>query len=132
MSEDKDTYIAIDFDGTIVKHEFPEVGGPIPEAVDWIKKFKKAGVKIILFTMRSGYHLGEAVKYMEDNKIEPDGVNVNPTQGEWTSSPKAYAQLYIDDLSFGCPLVEDDGERPYVDWTVVGPEVMEMIENGDL
>jgi hypothetical protein len=49
------------------------------------------------------------------------GVNENPSQKSWTSSPKAYAQLYIDDAALGTPLVypESSSERPYVDWAAI-------------
>jgi hypothetical protein len=47
-------------------------------------------------------------------------VGENPTQKEWTSSPKCYAHIYIDDAALGCPLVKgENGERDYVDWTAV-------------
>jgi len=126
--------ICIDFDGTIVKHEFPKVGEPNLKAIEWIKKFVEAKANIILFTMRSdggkfGPTLTEAVDYIENEGISLYGVNVNPGQGIWTSSPKAYGQLYIDDAAFGCPLIHpEDGSRPYVDWDVVGPEVMKMLK----
>jgi len=46
-------YICIDFDGTIVDHRFPEIGPPVPGAVEWMLRFQEAGAKLILFTMRS-------------------------------------------------------------------------------
>lgn len=123
--------IAVDFDGTIVKHEYPRVGDPNPGAIEWMKRFQEHGAKVILFTMRSGDSVGgdlfEAVEYIEENGIELDGVNTNPGQDSWTSSPKAYAQVYIDDAAFGCPLVDNPGGRPYVDWDIVGPAVLKII-----
>ena len=47
------TYIAVDFDGTIVEHEFPDIGPPVPGAIESLKRFQDAGVKIILWTTRS-------------------------------------------------------------------------------
>jgi len=44
--------IAVDFDGTCVTHEFPEVGKDIG-AVPVLKELVKKGHKIILYTMRS-------------------------------------------------------------------------------
>jgi hypothetical protein len=127
-------YICIDFDGTIVDHRFPEVGVPVPGALEWMGKFQNAGARLILFTMRSdgGRHgdvLTNAVNYLKENGIQLYGINKNPTQVHWTSSPKAYGQLYIDDAAFGCPLTQPEGfQRPCVDWEVVGPEVMKMLE----
>ena len=127
-------YICIDFDGTIVDHRFPEIGPPVPGALDWMKKFQEAGAKLILFTMRSdtgrgGNSLTRAVRYLEENGIKLYGVNKNPSQVVWTSSPKAYGQLYIDDAAFGCPLIQpEDFKRPCVDWDIVGPAVVKKIE----
>ena len=96
-------------------------------------KFQKAGAKLILFTMRSdggknSDALNQAVTYLKENGIHLYGVNKNPTQVLWTSSPKAYGQIYIDDAAFGCPLIQPDGfQRPCVDWEIVGPGVMEKL-----
>lgn len=127
-------YICIDFDGTVVDHRFPEIGPPVPGALEWLGRFQEAGARLILFTMRSdggrnGDVLTEAVTYLEENGIQLYGININPTQVHWTSSPKAYGQLYIDDAAYGCPLIRLDGfQRPCVDWEAVGPGVMKMLE----
>jgi hypothetical protein len=56
------------------------------------------------------------------------GINRNPEQDAWTSSPKAYGELYIDDAAFGCPLMFPKGfARPCVDWKKVGPHVEHML-----
>jgi hypothetical protein len=126
-------YICVDFDGTIVDHRFPEIGPPVPGALEWLKKFQNEGAKLILFTMRSdggrsGDSLTRAVNYLKENGISLYGVNKNPTQVHWTNSPKAYGQLYIDDAAFGCPLIHPEGfQRKCVDWEIVGPGVLEML-----
>ena len=114
----KPVIIGIDFDGTIVEHKFPAIGKPVPGALKTMKALQAQGHKLVLFTMRSGGSLDEAVKYLEDNGINLFGVNVNPTQHSWTSSPKAYCQIYIDDAALGCPMIypATEGDRPYVDW----------------
>ena len=123
--------IAVDFDGTIALHEYPEIGAPVPGAIEWMKKFKEEGARVILFTMRSDRpereYLQEAVDFVESRGVGLDGVNTNPGQESWTDSPKAYAQVYIDDAAFGCPLKLNPGGRPYVDWDLVGPHVMKYI-----
>ena len=118
MSRD-DFYIAVDFDGTIVMHEYPEVGKPVPGALEKLREFNKRGVKIILWTMRGGANLFEAVEYLNEAGIDIWGVNKNPEQDTWTCSPKAYAQIYIDDAAWGCPLVYPEKGRPYVDWSKI-------------
>lgn len=132
-------FIATDFDGTIVAHEFPEIGAPAPGAFEWLKRWRDAGGHIILWTMRSdgrtgtgkenGPVLTEAVEFCRKNGVEFFGVNENPTQAAWTNSPKCYAHAYVDDAGLGCPLRENPkaGGRPVVDWSVVGPLVLEMI-----
>ena len=113
-------YIAVDFDGTCVTHEYPRVGKDIG-AVPVLKKLVDSGHHIILNTMRSGQELVDAVQWFADNDIPLYGANENPTQKEWTLSPKVYAHLYIDDAALGCPLIKKFAvsSRPYVDWTAV-------------
>lgn len=129
--------IAVDFDGTIVEHDFPRIGRSVPGAIEWLKIFQSAGARLILYTMRSdgqkaGNVLTQAVQYCTENGLEFWGINRNPEQDSWTSSPKCYAELYIDDAAFGCPLIGFEGkiisQRPYADWSIIGPKVMKMIE----
>ena len=113
-------YIAIDFDGTCVTHDYPRIGKDI-NAVNVLKKLVANGHKLILNTMRSGKELKEAINWFKKNDIELYGVNKNPTQRKWTNSPKVYAHLYIDDAALGCPLKMDlsISDRPFVDWEAV-------------
>lgn len=110
--------ICIDFDGTCVTHEYPYIGSSVG-AEPVLKDLVKAGHKLILFTMRSGTTLDDAVNWFKENEIELYGINENPTQKEWTESPKAYGQLYIDDAALGIPLVSNEPYRPHVDWDKV-------------
>lgn len=123
--------ICIDFDGTCVSHEFPEIGKDIG-AVPVLKELTEKGHRLILFTMRSNRKkkkkingqtvvieenvLDDAVRWFQENEIPLYGIQKNPTQRFWTSSPKAYGHLYIDDANLGCPLVTNDTDRPYADW----------------
>ena len=113
-------YIAIDFDGTCVTHDYPRIGKDI-NAVNVLKKLVDNGHKLILNTMRSGKELKEAINWFKKNDIELYGANENPTQKKWTNSPKVYAHLYIDDAALGCPLKMDLSlsDRPFVDWEAV-------------
>ena len=111
--------IAVDFDGTCVTHEYPKVGRFIG-AEGVLHDLVAEGHKLILWTMRSGEYLADAVRWFDERKIPLLGVNENPTQKEWTQSPKACAQLYIDDAALGVPLCAGlNGERPFVDWEEV-------------
>ena len=113
-------YIAIDFDGTCVTHDYPRIGKEIG-ATKVLKRLVEAGHKLILNTMRSDKELQDAVNWFKKNGIELYGVNENPTQKRWTNSPKVYAHLYIDDAALGCPLKMDlsISDRPFVDWEAV-------------
>jgi len=130
-------YIGVDFDGTIVDHNrHGMLGTPVPGAIKWMKKWLELDARLILFTMRadnSEYFnrpvLTEAVDYLNNNGISLFGVNTNPTQSEWTSSPKVWAHVYIDDIAFGCPLIHPEGfVTACVDWSIVGPSVVEMLK----
>jgi hypothetical protein len=137
--------IIVDFDGTVVTHEFPRVGKDIG-AVPVLKKLVANGHKLILFTMRSErpfmnfngsvrYVLDEAVEWFVKNDIPLYGVNTNPEQKDWTSSPKAFGQLMIDDIALGCPIKVDKkkSQRPFVDWEKVEELLIEkgLIEKDD-
>ena len=117
--------IAVDFDGTVVLHEYPEVGADVPDAVRVLKRLNEAGVKIIVWTMRCGKHLEiDARQWFESRGIDVWAYNENPEQHTWTESRKCYAQAYIDDAAIGCPLVYPVTGRPYVNWLGV-EEILE-------
>lgn len=124
----------IDFDGTCVTHEFPQIGKDIG-AEPVLKAIVEAGHRLVLWTMRSdvdapastdptiiskpGPYLTEAVNWFETRGIPLWGINNNPEQSSWTQSPKAYCNIYIDDAALGCPLLFVKGGRPCVDWAEV-------------
>lgn len=122
--------IVIDFDGTVVTHDFPEVGVDIG-AVEVLKRITDSGHKLILFTMRSEKYLDEAVEWFELNGIPLYGINKHPLQHTWTKSPKAQGVINIDDRDLFTPLTnklpdgtEYDG-RPFVDWKKVKRKLKE-------
>jgi len=91
--------IAVDFDGTIVKHKYPSIGKELPFAIKTLKLLQQKGHKLILWTYRSGKELEEAVKYCEKRGLIFHAVN-NDFEGEEfdnTYSRKIYADIYIDD-----------------------------------
>lgn len=111
--------VAIDFDGTCVTHDYPYIGSDIG-AVPVLRKLVDSGCLLILNTMRSGKTLKEAEQWFKDNNIPLYGVNQNPSQRSWTTSPKVYADLYIDDSALGIPLkTSPTSVRPFVDWVKV-------------
>lgn len=110
--------IGLDFDGTVVSHEYPNIGKYIgAEAV--LLKLRDKGCLFVLNTMRSGYELKQAVEWFKSRDIPLYGINENPDQKSWTSSPKVYAHLYIDDAALGAPLIYEKNKKPYIDWEKV-------------
>ncbi len=108
--------IAIDFDGTVVTHDYPTIGEDVG-AEPVLKELVARGHRLILHTMRHGRLLTDAEKWFRDRKIPLYAVNDNPSQHKWTESPKILADLYIDDSGIGTPLKFFDGcSRPAVDW----------------
>lgn len=63
--------------------------------------------------------LDDAISWFIDNDIELWGINRSPEQYRWSSSPKVFANLYIDDAALGIPLIEPEDDRDYVDWNGV-------------
>ena len=110
--------IAVDFDGTCVAYDFPNIGNDIG-AIPVLKELIAAGHKLILWTVRSDNHLTPAVEWFKQNDIPLYGINENPGQGKWSTSPKAHADLYIDDYSLFAETIFDPeiSKKPYLDWT---------------
>lgn len=123
----KSLYIAVDFDGTCVTHEFPEIGKDIG-AQKVLKRLVTSGHKLILNTMRGNLvsrlnptgrnHIAEAIQWFKDNNIPIVAVYKHPTQTHWTNSYKCHADLYIDDRNVCMPKIHDITicETPFVDW----------------
>lgn len=131
--------VAVDFDGTLVGHDFPRIGPEVPKAVLWVHRIAaEPKVKIMLWTMRSdgqrhGDVLAQAVAWCRAQMIPLWAVNKSPGQSSWSKSKKQYAHLYIDDAAVGTPLREHPSAlitRPVVDWDALGPEVLRRIRNG--
>lgn len=95
--------IAVDFDGTIVEHEYPGIGKEKLFAFQTLKELEKMGAKLILWTFRAGKELDDAVEYCRKNGIEFYAVNKNYPEEVFdeTISRKIDADIYIDDRNIG-------------------------------
>ncbi len=96
--------IAVDFDGTIVEHRYPEIGKEILFAFDTLKALQKQKHQLILWTYRSGRELDEAVEYCRENGIEFYAINNSYPEEEFDedfSSRKIEADIFIDDRNIG-------------------------------
>ncbi len=94
--------IAVDFDGTIVENRYPRIGRELPAAIDTLLSLQKEQQhQIILWTVREGTLLDEAVSWCKKRGLEFYAVNKNHPEEKTPLSRKIKADLYIDDLNLG-------------------------------
>lgn len=96
--------IAVDFDGTLCKNMYPEIGEPNRVLIDELKIRKRNGVKIILWTCRVGDQLEQAIDWCRDHGLVFDAVNQNLPEivESFGGDPrKVFAHEYIDDRNSG-------------------------------
>ena len=97
--------IAIDFDGTIVEHRYPSIGKELPFAIETLKKLSEEGHRLILWTVREGKLLEEAVEFCRERGLVFYAVNRDYPEEEKGKnnhfSRKLKADLWIDDRNLG-------------------------------
>ena len=96
--------IAVDFDGTIVTHAYPQIGKPIPFAIETLKKLQREDMcQIILYTCREGQLLDDAVNYCKERGLEFYAVNAAfPEETpDMRIARKLDADVFIDDHNLG-------------------------------
>ena len=97
--------IAVDFDGTIVEHRYPSIGKELPFALDTLRKLAEEGHRLILWTVREGQYLEEAVEFCRSRGLEFYAVNRDYPEEEKENNQrftrKLKADLWIDDRNLG-------------------------------
>lgn len=97
--------IAVDFDGTIVEHKYPAIGRELPFAIETLKKLRDEHHRLILWTVREGRLLDEALAFCRDRGLEFYAVNRDYPEEEKGRnnhySRKLKADLFIDDRNLG-------------------------------
>lgn len=97
--------IAVDFDGTIVAHKYPEIGQEVPFAIDTLKMLIKDQHRLILWSVREGALLDEAVEWCRTRGVEFYAVNKDYPEEEKEKnnhfSRKLKADFFIDDRNVG-------------------------------
>lgn len=97
--------IAIDFDGTVVEHCYPEIGREIPFATETLRMLIKDGHKLILWSVREDRLLDEAVNWCKERGVEFYAVNKDYPEEkvEYNNhfSRKLKVDLFIDDRNIG-------------------------------
>lgn len=109
----KNLKIVLDIDGTVFYHRVPKLGKPVP-GIEYINGWVDDGAIINISTMRSGEMLEEALKALDDLGIKYHSVYKDQGQEEWTSSPKCYGHVIVDDTCCGIPAAKDELGRDYV------------------
>lgn len=93
--------IAVDFDGTIVEHRYPHIGCEKPFAIETLKKLVKERHRIILWTVREGKLLQEAIDFCKQRGLEFYAINRNYPEEKQPHTRKLEAELWIDDRNLG-------------------------------
>ena len=96
--------IAVDFDGTVVKHRYPLIGEEIPFATEALKMLIKEKHRLILWTVREGKLLDEAVEWCKQRGVEFYAVNRDYPEEDAAHngfSRKIKADVFIDDRNLG-------------------------------
>lgn len=108
---------AVDFDGTLCVNKYPEMEAPNKYLIEYLKKEKDRGCKLILWTCRNGKRLQEAVDWCKAQGLEFDTINENLPEvlAQWggVDNRKVFANVYIDDRAgskskFHIPYVEEE------------------------
>lgn len=95
--------LAIDFDGTLVEHQYPKIGKEIPFAFEALHKLQEAGHRLLLWTYRSGNLLDKAVVYCEERGVHFYAINKNHPDETITENQSRLikADVFIDDRNIG-------------------------------
>ena len=96
--------IAVDFDGTICRNKWPEIGEANDGLIAWLKGCREQGDKLILYTCREGQLLAAAVMWCKARGLEFDALNDNlPERVEeyGNNCRKISADIYLDDRAIG-------------------------------
>ena len=97
--------IAVDFDGTIVEHRYPSIGKELPFAIDTLRQLAAEGHRLILWTVREGQYLDDAVEFCRSRGLEFYAVNRDYPEEEPERNNrftrKLKADLWIDDRNLG-------------------------------
>ncbi len=97
--------IAVDFDGTIVEHRYPEIGEERPFATDTLKMLINDHHRLILWSVREGKLLDDAVEWCRQRGVEFWAVNRDypeeTADNNQHFSRKLKADMFIDDRNIG-------------------------------
>ena len=95
----KNKIIAIDFDGTLCEHKYPEIGEARTYVINWVLEEQSKGARLILWTCREGFELQVAIEWCKNKGIIFDAINENipSLKNKEFAIRKPYADIYLDD-----------------------------------
>lgn len=97
--------IAVDFDGTIVTHEYPNIGEELPFATETLRMLIRDHHRVILWSVREGKLLQDAIDWCRERGVEFYAVNRDYPEEEKEKnnhySRKLKADYFIDDRGIG-------------------------------
>jgi len=122
--------IAVDFDGTIVEHAYPNIGAQIGKSIEILRYFKEnLGCKVILWTCREpAAGLEEAVEYCCSRGLEFDAVNENVLEMGFLAAHKICADLYIDDRCGGRLMAGKTSNMSPDEWHLIKEQVEAYVQ----
>ncbi len=102
--------LALDFDGTICEHDYPNIGAERELAIYVIKCLLQHGHEVIIWTCRTGNREMEAKDWLNQRGVFPTTINKNTVNNlcmfHGVDNRKVFANMYVDDKSF----------PPFTDW----------------
>ena len=128
--------IYLDFDGTVVEHQYPALGAENPHAFRVIRTLQDKGHSIILNTYRADLNDGsleEALAFLNDSAHGLDTISkstakkIHPGPFDLTESLR-FEKLYIDDIAEGIPLIPNlmVANGFMVDWLAVEDALIQV------
>lgn len=102
--------IAVDFDGTLVKDQFPNLGQPFIEGINTVNDMIEAGYEIVIWTARQ--ELVPVMEHLKNHGLNIDKVKINAHADYMlnryeSQGIKIGASIYIDDRGYGAPIFND-------------------------
>lgn len=122
--------IYLDFDGTVVEHQYPSIGKYNVGCLEVIEKLHIAGHTIILNTYRANCKNGtleEAIAYLKLKKLYPyiqkvEAEKIDPFVWNWKTHLKEKT-IFLDDICEKIPTKPTDtAEYEIVDWQQIDEE----------
>ena len=122
--------IAVDFDGVLVKENYPEIGRDLG-ARYWLGNLNSLGAELVLWTCRTEESFKEMEVWLEGTYADVfTGINTKPQNAPFDDDPrKIYANIYVDDHALGAPMKNDPrtDDPPVFDWDTAGPRLIKMV-----